>query len=229
MKTIQNRNYGIIPLGLAVRGSIAQTYIYRVRRGNGNYSSILGVEYQDRYAYFVPVSINNTESEPYRRQLTAAVSKWRFDLSPAEKKEYNTLANKGLRMSGYNLFMRRAMKGEISMFVDRGDPAAFDFDLNDFTKDGTWYDLDISGLITISARAVLIEFEFETVMAEKEIKLRKYGNSNTVNHWDVETFVGNKHQSAMAIVAVDENRIVSYNIDTANWTSLDAVIRGWWT
>ena len=229
METVHNREYNGIPIGLAVRGSINNEYIYRVRKGNGFYDAELGKTYQDKYIYFVPGSINNIQSEPYRRQWIAAVHKWRYGLTAAQKAEYNLKANRGMHMSGYNLFMRLAMKGEIDMYVDRGDPIAFDFTVIDFTKDGTWRELDISAIIPVTAKAILMEFDIETVNREKHIRIRKYGNTNAINHQDIETFNGGIHQSGSVIVSVDYNRIIEYNIDNATWTELDMVIRGWWT
>ena len=218
-----------MPLGLAVRGSINNEYTYRVRKGNGHFNSKANKVYQDKYIYFVPGSINNPASEPYRRQWIAAVAKWKYGLTTTQKEEYSKVANKGMHMSGFNLFMRQAMKGLIEMYIDRGDPAAFDFAAGNFTKDGTWRELDISAIIPVSAKAILLEFDIETVNREKHIRIRKYGNANVINHQDIETFNGGIHQSGSVIVAVDHNRIIEYNIDAATWTELDMVIRGWWT
>jgi len=151
METVHNRDYNNIPIGLAVRGSINDEYTYRVRPGNGFYDAKKGKVYQDKYAYFVPGSINNAASQPYRQQWIAAVHKWKEDLSDADKQQYNHIAMRGLHMSGYNLFMRRAMKGEIDMYVDRGDPAAYDYAKEDLDLDGAWHDLDLCPLFSISA------------------------------------------------------------------------------
>ncbi len=223
------RSFANIPLGVRVRGQLAHQVIFRVRRGNGHAGAIDGVEYQDKYGYVVPGNINNAESTPYRTHWRASVDYWRNILTAEEKQAYNNKAIKGFRMSGYNLFMRAAMNGGISMYVDRGDPATLDFIVSDFTRDGTWRDLDLSAIIPQTARAILMEFDIETVNREKHIRIRKYGNTNAINHQDIETFNGGIHQSGSIIVAVDSNRIIEYNIDAATWTELDMTIRGWWT
>ena len=109
--TIHNRNYGGIIVGVAVRGQIGHDKIFRFRRGNGHYNAKLGTTYQDQYDYFVPSSINNPESAAYRTLWAASVARWQNDLTDAQKAAYNKRAETGLRMSGYNLFMREAMKG----------------------------------------------------------------------------------------------------------------------
>ncbi len=218
-----------IPLGFGVRKRFGTSVIFRIRRGNGYAGAIQGKKYQDKYKYFVPSSINNAQSEPYRVQLRAAVDYWKAILTPTEQKEYNVRADKIKGLSGYNLFIREAMKGEIDMYVDRGDPAAADFTVANFTDDATWRDLDLSAIVPASARAILLEIDFKSVSAGKEIRFRKYGQSNAINHWDAEAALGNIHQSAMAIVAIDQNRKIEYNIDNAVWTQLDFTVRGWWT
>jgi len=108
--TIQNRVYGGIILGIAIRGTIAKARIFRFRRGNGHYSARLGTIYQDQYDYFVPSSINNIEGEPARVALAAGVVNWK-GFSDAVKKEWNDKASKrGLSMSGYNLYLRGYIK-----------------------------------------------------------------------------------------------------------------------
>jgi len=229
MKTIHHRDYDGIPVGIAVRRTIADTLTFRVRRGNGFYGSIQGARYQDRFAYTVPSSINNIQSSPYRTHWAAAVYKWKNGLTDEERKAYNDKATHRLQMSGFNLFMRLAMKGQIDMYVHRGDPAAYDFAVGDFTTDGTWRDLDLSAIIPTIATCILMEIEVTSPTAGKEFRFRKNGQTNAINHWDSEVTVGNQHQSAMAIVAVGTDRIVEYKIDSATYNTLNVVVRGWWT
>ena len=110
MKCTHKRNYEGIPLGFAVRGSIADLWTYRVRPGNGYYNSIAGEVYQDCYTYFVPASITNAEGEPARVAFAAAIVLWQA-LSQSEKRALDIRANKArLRMSGYNLFIREYVR-----------------------------------------------------------------------------------------------------------------------
>lgn len=229
MKGYTSRKYQGIPLGMMIRGSIAKSVTFRIRKGDGNYGTKIGEIIQDKYDYYVPSSINNPESAPRRAQWKAAVEKWKYGLTPVEKAEYNARVTLAMHMSGYNLFMREAMGGLVDMFVDRGDPATFDFDKDDFTKDGTWRNIDISAIIPVSAKAILIGLETETPIANKEIIFRKYGNSNPDNHCGAQTLSANKLRHSGCVVAVDNNQRLDYKIDSATWTTLDVLIRGWWT
>ena len=83
---------------------------FRIRRGNGAAGSILGKRIQDKYKYFVPSSINNAEGQDARDAFAQAVSNWQTVLTDSQKVEYNRRANKGLHMSGYNLYIREYVK-----------------------------------------------------------------------------------------------------------------------
>jgi len=98
--------YGNIILGFKIRRQIGHTTIFRVRHGNGYYGSELGKEIQDKYSYFVPTSINNTNGQAARDALSTAVSNWKYNLTEAQKKVYNKRAYDYKYMSGYNLYIK---------------------------------------------------------------------------------------------------------------------------
>ena len=223
------RSYANIPLGIRVRRQLAKQVIFRVRRGNGHAGAITGVAYQDKYGYFVPSSINNVQSTPYRTHWKAAVDFWQNILSTDEKIAYNKRATKGLRMSGYNLFMREAMNGEVQMFVDRGDPAAYDFAKEDLTIDGAWHELDLSAIVPDVARAVFIIGHVEGNAVDWKIRFRKKGNTNDINHGGMETLRANVTRHRSSIVAIGSDQIIEYKADNQAWTTLSLAVRGWWT
>ena len=225
----EKRQYSSVLVGAGIRKSIGLSVTYRMRRGNGSYGAIDGEIYQDRYKYFVPGSINNAQSEPYRRQWIAAVHKWIYDLTAAQKTEYQRRASHGLQMSGYNLFMREAMLGKVQMFVDRGDPAAYDYAKEDLTIDGAWHDLDLSALVPAGAKAVLLIGHLEGNAIAWKINFRKNGNSNEINHCDMETIRANVTRHRSSIIALDANRVIEYNADNQAWANLYLCVRGWWT
>jgi len=109
-KSLWKRSFGRTVLGNVVRGQIGKNRIFRARRGNGFYGSKLGVLYHDRMRYFVPSSINNAQGAAARSALATAVSNWQNVLTEAQKIEYNKRATKGLRMSGYNLYIREYVR-----------------------------------------------------------------------------------------------------------------------
>ena len=84
--------------------------IFRVRRWYKKWDPESHEIVQDQYPYFVPSSINNTQGAPARNALATAVSNWQSVLTEAQKIEYNKRATKGLRMSGYNLYIREYVR-----------------------------------------------------------------------------------------------------------------------
>jgi len=107
----ERQTYKDVFIGYGIRRSLGGDTTFRVRRGNGHYGAILGHIYQDKFTLVIPSSINNPEGEPYRTLLRNAVAYWKNTLSAAEKKEYDRRATHGLRMSGYNLFIREYILG----------------------------------------------------------------------------------------------------------------------
>jgi len=223
------RMYDGVFIGYGIRGSIADDKTFRMRRGNGVYGAIDGEVYQDKYDYFVPTSINNTQSEPYRRQWIAAVHKWIYDLTAEQKNSYQRRASHGLQMSGYNLFMREAMKGLVEMYIDRGDPAVYDKDKTDLTIDGAWHDLDLSSIVPAGAKAVLLKTRLQSANPGDAMRYRNNGNTNEINACGCEALRANVIRTRLGITSLDANRVIEYNADNIAWTLLDIVVRGWWT
>lgn len=228
--------FGTVPLGVEVRRTIGRlkddttgAVTYRIRRGNGKHGSVAGKIYQDKYPYPDVTGLENNAPASYKAMFAAAVHKWRYDLTEAQKKVYNRRAVKGLRMSGYNLFMREAMKGLVEMYVDRGDPATVDFIKTDLTRDGAWHDLDLSSIVPAGAKAVLLRTRLKSANPGDAIRYRENGNVNDINACGCESLRANVLRTRLGLVAVDVNRVIEYNADNIAWTDLDIVVRGWWT
>ena len=112
------------PLGLAVRKvfrctdwrkihgpkDTSRALIFRVRRGNGYFSSIPGELYQDKYKYFAPWPNGNPAAGAARTALAAAVYNWKNVLDEETKLEYHRAAVKRGKMSGYNLYVGAYVK-----------------------------------------------------------------------------------------------------------------------
>lgn len=225
----RNRMFATTKLGNEVRRDKDRKVIYRVRGGKNFYGTALGYKLQDKYKYVVPSSINNPEGEPGRRQWIAAVHKWKYDLTPAQKEAYNARVTSSMHMYGYNLFMREAMKGLVDMFIDRGDPAAYDFVKTDLTLDDAWHDMDLSSIVAAGAKAVLICGHLEGAAVDWKIIFRKKGNTNEINHCGMDTLRAGVERHRSCIVAVDAARVMQYKADSEAWTTLSLAVRGWWT
>ena len=229
IRTTNNRVYDGIILGTLIHGSINKTRTFRVRPGNGYLAGDEKDIYQDQYPYFLPTGYATANIGPARQQWIAAVHKWTADLTAAQKAVYDGRANAGLHMSGFNLFMREAMKGLVDMYVDRGDPAAYDVTKAMLDTDGAWHEMDISAIVPAGAKAVHFLVHFDGVGVDWKIMFRKKGNTNEINHAGMETLLNSLERHRSAIVACDSNRTIEYKADNVAWTTLSLAVRGWWT
>ncbi len=210
-------------------GDISGAVTFRIREGNGHQGSVLGKVYQDKYKYTAAMAAIDTGLVPNKTMLSAAVDYWKNILTDEQRAEYNKRAGRQLRMSGYNLFISEALKGIFHMWVDRGDHSSLDFEIGDFTKDDAWHTLDLSGIIPITARLILFDFDYNNVAANRHIELRKQGQTYNFNHSEVHTRVAAQADHAIMIVACAANRLIEYKIATAGWSALAMTVRGWWT
>ena len=66
-------------------------------------------------------------------------------------------------------------------YVDRGDPANFDFDTGAFTDDNTWRELDLSSIIGVGVKTVHLRVRFASDSSGVSLAFRKKGNTNIKN------------------------------------------------
>jgi len=117
-------------------------------------------------------------------------------------------------------------------YVDRGDPAADDYLVGDFTTDDTWRDLDLgpggAGIIPAGAIAVLLSLGVLDNTANANFQLRKNGNSNAKAISALRTQVANVRNDNTAIVACDANGVIEYKAENVVWTGIWITVMGWW-
>jgi len=113
-------------------------------------------------------------------------------------------------------------------FVDRGDPATADFNNIDFTKDGNWRDLDLSGIIPTSAKAAAISVSMIAVQTGLAFYLRTKGNVNSSNVAVGYTQVAYLAKGLDLVVPLNSNRECQYNVAPGTWLVLDVTVKGWW-
>lgn len=121
-------------------------------------------------------------------------------------------------------------KGDIGdlSFVDRGDPASWDFTVGDFTADGNYNDLDLSGIIPENTKAVIVTVIIEATAANLGVHFRTKGNTNLVNMQSVVSQVANQHNKLQFVIKPDANRKIEYSAAVTTWTALQLVVMGWY-
>lgn len=117
---------------------------------------------------------------------------------------------------------------EYGFFVDRGDPVAFDWDTNDFTKDSTWRELDLSGIVPEHAHGVLFAVVVKSTAVDKSFGLRSKGNANSINASFIRTVVANLRHSADLACPCNADRKIDYLAGGAVWPILNLAVKGWW-
>ena len=114
-------------------------------------------------------------------------------------------------------------------YVDRGDPAAWDWIDANLTTDGNWNDLDLSSIVPVGAKTVLLRVRIIDDATDKAIQMRENGNSNGYNVAALVTLVANLSIEGNFIVGCDADRVIEYNASNTSWTNIDICVRGWWT
>ena len=111
-------------------------------------------------------------------------------------------------------------------YVDRGDPAAWDRDIGDFTCDGTYRDWDLSAIVDAGAVAVYLGVVWKASADNNYAGFRENGNSNGVNRFNVGGGPAQIEHHSSGWVALDANGKIEY-FASANTNIFYAVVRGW--
>lgn len=113
-------------------------------------------------------------------------------------------------------------------YVDRGDPAGYDFQVGNFTTDGTPYSLDLSGIVPAGAKAVSITVIINDNAVDNNISFYENGNSNLFNRSLLIMQVANQKISYNLTVSCDANRVIGYLASNTTFARIDFVVCGWW-
>jgi hypothetical protein len=114
------------------------------------------------------------------------------------------------------------------MYIDRGDMSSFDLTNTGMTRDGSYYDWDISSIIPNAAKDKMVKFYiFNSHSSWVETFLRENGNSNQVNTMGGEYGASGISSKTRADVKCDANGIMEYKVTSAAGTQ-QIVVLGWW-
>jgi len=113
-------------------------------------------------------------------------------------------------------------------YIDRGDPAIFDFLKTDLTQDGAWHELDLSAIVPAGAVAVNVHLTIEHVDVHRAAFLRKHGNANNFGIVGQRTQVSNKTIEKDGCVAISSDRKIDYFFEAPAWLIITMTITGWW-
>lgn len=109
--------------------------------------------------------------------------------------------------------------------ADRGDPSSIDF--NTLTDDGAWHDLDLSAIVPVGYRMVLLRFIGGSTRSGAQFYVRKNGATNNINADSVETN-GVEAIRCSFLVACDANRVIEYWATEDGWTVMALTVAAYW-
>ena len=118
--------------------------------------------------------------------------------------------------------------GDFAVYVDRGDPVDYDFQVGDLTTDGAWHDLDLSSIVPEGATLVHLRILVMDGLTVQLLYIAEKGNSNAANSLFVQTQVANIVSFNEGIVKLDSSRVVQYKASNTTWTTMNIVVRGWY-
>lgn len=114
-----------------------------------------------------------------------------------------------------------------TLYLDRGDVAAYDFTASDFTKNSDWHDLDLTGVCPKGTKLALLRMQCTCSEAVKLAKFRTKGNTNEINTTIVLTALEGDYVYADIWVAPNAAGVIQYWFATATWSHIDVVVRGY--
>lgn len=114
------------------------------------------------------------------------------------------------------------------VYIDRGDPAAWDFMHTDLIVDAQWHELDLSAIIPPNPKAVLLTVSWLTEETHAFVKFRKPGNVNEKAMTLITTQVARIAITYDTVVSLSDDQKIEYNIDVTPGTVLAVTVKGWW-
>lgn len=114
------------------------------------------------------------------------------------------------------------------MFVDRGDPTAYDFVVGDLTKDNTWRELDLSAIVPEHANAVLLFCSMGCDQIGSRLRFRRDGNTAVYNVSEIRLQIVGIINAQDLVCPISANRKLQYRASVAVWGTLDILVKGWW-
>ncbi len=112
-------------------------------------------------------------------------------------------------------------------YVDRGDPAAADWVIGALTADGTYRDLDCSGVVPAGAIGIDFYVFIMDDVVSRQLTLRKKGNTNEFNTLVVLNQAAGVYGFGNGTVPCNAGRVVEYKLTNAVITDVGIVITGW--
>lgn len=114
-----------------------------------------------------------------------------------------------------------------TVYIDRGDPAAYDFLTGDFIRDGEIHDLDLSDIIPAGIHTVHFSVILQSTLADRWLWFRKKGNVNPYNRTFLRTQVAKTDLGFSDIIEADAAGKIEYCCKDVSINKIEFLVRGW--
>lgn len=115
----------------------------------------------------------------------------------------------------------------ISSYDGRGDVDEHDFSIANFTRDGDWHELDLSGIVGAGVKLLLIKAWVATSTVRGEFSLRTHGHTNSVNKSSLYTQAPGWPYMTDMWVLTDAYGKIDYWAEAETWGYIYLLIRGY--
>jgi hypothetical protein len=115
----------------------------------------------------------------------------------------------------------------VSDFVFTRDPSSDDFSVGNFTADGQWHDLDLSSIVGVGRRLVLLCCVLSDDQISMAMQFRTKGNSNAYNVGMFNNQIANAAAYGNVIVLTDTSGVIQYYLTSNTYTAIYVRVRGW--
>lgn len=113
-------------------------------------------------------------------------------------------------------------------FVNRGDPAVPDFLHGDLTHDGVWRELDLSAIIPVATKAIVLCCRVKSSSGNADLRFRTFGNVNTISVAACHAFNVDEYYYYDKIVPTDGLQSVDYCSRLYSAPVSDVTVKGWY-
>lgn len=118
-------------------------------------------------------------------------------------------------------------------YVDRGDPAVYDFDITDFPATGVWTDLDLSSIVPEGLNAVnlMVRVTLNGAGVVPAVKFRRKGDlqdaPNNLSLYMGAGLVGVAYVAEGLIGISTARKVQYYRPVLPGGSTMDVVVKGW--
>jgi len=113
-------------------------------------------------------------------------------------------------------------------FIDRGDTPDQDFKDADFITDGSWHEMDLSGIIPLGTKAVSIYLYIIDNLTNSYLQFKTRGNVYHYNASQLRTQVANLYNDADLVVIPRSDLKIQYRATNTTFSHIRLTVKGWW-